>query len=275
MFNSLRNFFGVAFAAIFFSTTALADLPLADGGPSGQWWNPVRNGEGLFVEILPDSRIAIAWFTYDGAGNQMWLTGQAELGPEDTAVVVSVTVTDGPFFGPDYNAADVNFETWGTVGLQFYTCDTGILTYTSSVGMGEGAIDISRISSIKTVNCEEPPGTDQLIPGEWKATGTCIFVSEDGRTITSEGSPCPGGAAFWLEAGGVKIVPGNAFEPCEVKNSCMGTFAIQSDGNFECGGPNGFSGGFFDVAEQHADGGAADRSGSNNWCLADWAADAP
>jgi hypothetical protein len=78
-----------------------------------------------------------------------------------------------------------------------------------------------------------------------------------------------------LEATGVKIVPSGGFETCQVANTCTGTFAIQADGNFECGGLNGFAGGYFDVAEQHADGGAADRTGSDNWCLADWQADAP
>jgi hypothetical protein len=81
--------------------------------------------------------------------------------------------------------------------------------------------------------------------------------------------------AFWLEATGVKIVPSGGFETCEVTNTCTGTTAIQPDGNFECGGANGFAGGYFDVVMQTVDGGAADRSGSGNWCLADWQAEAP
>jgi len=80
MRNVLRSFCGFAFAGIFFTATALADLPLADGGASGQWWNPSRDGEGLFVEILPEPAISISWFTYDEVGNQIWLTGYAELG---------------------------------------------------------------------------------------------------------------------------------------------------------------------------------------------------
>ena len=35
-----------------FSSGALAYLVLAEGGPTGQWFNPARNGEGFFIEII-------------------------------------------------------------------------------------------------------------------------------------------------------------------------------------------------------------------------------
>lgn len=274
MTSTFSKFCGLIFAGVFFTATALADLPLADGGASGQWWNPDRNGEGLFVEILPNSAIAIAWFTYDDAGNQLWLSGQAALGAEDTTVNVPVIVTDGPFFGPAYDPDDLNVETWGTVALQFHTCDTGLLSYSSSVGMGDGSIDISRLTSIDMVTCNEPPETEKLPPGKWEAPGVCLFVSLDGRTITSDGSTCPGGKAFTATFDGFDL-DGNPGS-CSVNAECSGTWAIREDGSFECGGVNGFAAGEFQITQEGqefaADGVAGDRSGAAGLCFAAWVA---
>ena len=69
-----------------FSTSVLADLVLSEGGASGQWWNPTRDGEGIFFEIVVDSSgslAAVAWFTYDMDGNQMWLSGAMEISDDD------------------------------------------------------------------------------------------------------------------------------------------------------------------------------------------------
>ena len=80
---------------LLFSTSTMADLVLADGGATGQWFNPQRDGEGVFVEIVESGGggrvVAISWFTYDQFGEQMWLTGAAErFHPDDEEVSVGV-----------------------------------------------------------------------------------------------------------------------------------------------------------------------------------------
>jgi hypothetical protein len=41
----------IAVVAMFFSSMCFAQVSLTEGGASGSWWNPTRDGEGIFVEI--------------------------------------------------------------------------------------------------------------------------------------------------------------------------------------------------------------------------------
>lgn len=45
----------------------LANLLLAEGGATGSWFNPDRNGEGIFLEIVESGdngrAISVAWYT--------------------------------------------------------------------------------------------------------------------------------------------------------------------------------------------------------------------
>ena len=123
---------------ILFSPGAFADLVLSDGGASGQWWNPTRDGEGIYFEIIATSSgnlVSVAWFTYDEDGNQMWLSGTIEISENDRSVNVPVIVTDGPVFGTGYDPADLNAELWGTLILTFNTCDTGVVTPLAPYGV--------------------------------------------------------------------------------------------------------------------------------------------
>jgi hypothetical protein len=175
------------------STLCFADLNLSNGGASGQWYNPSRDGEGIFVEIVDSDggqKISVAWFTYDDSGNQMWLVGLADLQSGQTSVTIPALVTNGPVFGPDYNPTAVVRTPWGTLTLNFSSCSAGILSYASSVGFGTGAINLTRLTNLTQVRCDDPPPVTGLTPGRWTGSGVCLFVSQDGRSLTSEGSIC-------------------------------------------------------------------------------------
>ena len=53
-----------------------------DGGHSGSWYNPEKDGHGLVLDITHDTdghgtRAMVSWYHYsaDGSGQQIWLTG--------------------------------------------------------------------------------------------------------------------------------------------------------------------------------------------------------
>jgi hypothetical protein len=50
---------------------------------SGAWYNPERAGEGFIVEVLPDDRVVVYWFTYEPApsNDPAWMIGQGDIGP--------------------------------------------------------------------------------------------------------------------------------------------------------------------------------------------------
>jgi hypothetical protein len=214
-----------------FSSMCFADLDLSDGGASGQWYNPSRDGEGIFVEIIDSDggqKISVAWFTYDENGNQMWLVGLADLQDDQTAVTIPVVVTSGPKFGPDYDPAAMNRTPWGTLSLNFSTCSAGILSYASSVGFGSGAINLIRLTSLTQVRCDDPPPVTGLTPGRWTGSGVCFYVSQDGRSLTSEGSLCSSGRSVNTDIENqIDDQGGN----CDVEVETRDTIAIV-DGSF-------------------------------------------
>lgn len=193
MTNKTSLSIAVFIVTLLVSSFCVADVALRSGGVSGQWYNPAREGEGLFVEIVEagaNQQFAVSWFTYDESGNQMWLVGNVVMEGDPTSIVVPVVVTNGPMFGPDYDPSVLNRTSWGTLTLNFPSCTTGLLSYASSVGFGSGAINLSRLTSLTQVQCNEPPPVTGLTPGRWTGSGVCIFVSEDGRSLTPEGSTC-------------------------------------------------------------------------------------
>lgn len=121
------------------------------GGYSGSWWfGPTHDGEGLLIEIIDVGGvpfIIVYWFTYDELGNQMWLVGIAEFsgfGP----TIMSMELLTGPVFGPGYDPGDVLRTDFGTIAIEFFTPDTGEMTWASVIGFGAGTYDISRLTSI-------------------------------------------------------------------------------------------------------------------------------
>ena len=262
----------IALIALLVSSVSFAQVSFTDGGLSGQWWNPSRDGEGLFVEIIRSnagSQISVAWFTYDEQGFQMWLTGIAALEGDPTSVTIPVTRTNGPKFGPDYNPGDLNRATWGTITLAFQNCSSGLLSYASSVGFGSGAIELTRISSLVQVQCIDPPppsGTG-ITPGRWTGPGVCFNVSDDGRTVTSSQSLCDSSRAFDSD---INSVDQNG-SSCDAEVECDGVFAIIDNG-FTCTNKEGREIAVGSFVNGNSAAGAAQETENTSICTAQWTA---
>jgi hypothetical protein len=146
-----------------------ADLSRADGsscdnapGPSftitpgitGSWYDPSRNGEGYNIEIIGssiDPQMLAYFYTYDDAGNQMWLIAQGPV-DGDTATLPAF-VASGAVFGPGFDPDDVDLEEWGTLTFVFSSCNAGTATYDSTTGFGSGTTNIARLSSVTGLAC--------------------------------------------------------------------------------------------------------------------------
>src|SRR5690606_40152511 len=89
-----------------------------EGGISGSWYDPSRSGEGFLVELLtPDLGVA-HWFTYTPQGKQFWVGGVGQV-IDGTLYLKDSAYTSGPTFGPDYDAASLQYSTWGDIALTF------------------------------------------------------------------------------------------------------------------------------------------------------------
>ena len=139
---------------LFFSTLLFAQVNIVKPEITGAWYNPQRSGEGILVEILDGDRALVTWYTYDQMGQQMWMLGVGEI-ENNTISNMSMTITHGAKFGNDFLASDVIRETWGTMDLEFFSCNSAKLIYNSATGFGSGEIDITRLTSIQNHSCDQ------------------------------------------------------------------------------------------------------------------------
>ena len=222
-----------------FSSAAVADLVLAEGGPTGQWFNPERNGEGFYIEIIEGSpmQIGIAMYSYDANGNPLWLVGNIAIGTDDQSADIPVFQFDGPKWGPGYDPGDLNRTPFGNILVRFPTCDTALFYVLSNVGLESGNYSLIRITSVEGVGCTEPadPPPVGITTGKWAGHGVCFMVNPEGTHIVGGNlSECDAQAAFDSNLDGIS----NEGNNCKVTTQCEGVWPIV-EGSFVCANSQG------------------------------------
>lgn len=144
-----------------------ADKTLADyglnPGLSGTWWGgESRSGEGFLIEFAyagPTLYFFGSFYTYDNAGNLVWLTFQPTTGVPETGTTMSVDVfiTEGAQWGADFDPADVTRAQFGNGTFTFDTCTTGNVAILvnqefQNAGFSNLAYDLSRVFT-PGINC--------------------------------------------------------------------------------------------------------------------------
>ena len=151
-------------------------------GLTGNWYDPATSGQGLSLEVYPDSdgtgrgTLFGGWFTFDGtagdAASNRWYTvsGPVVSGQASASLAIHRNV------GGNFDAPPVTSSTSvGTATFSATTCDTGVLTYVFSDGSGRsGAIPLTRLAA--NVTCQatsaRPANADFAHSGNWFAEST-------------------------------------------------------------------------------------------------------
>jgi hypothetical protein len=131
------------------------DLPLA-GRLNGTYFDPARSGEGILVDFFDagaNKGVFVSWYTFDDAGNALWLVGNATLAPNGTQVDVPLIVTTGGRFGPLFNPANISRTGWGTINLRFPNCSSAVMRYTRLSDGQTGQYTMSRLGPASGVSC--------------------------------------------------------------------------------------------------------------------------
>ena len=209
--------FGAIASLVFISGNVIAGLNLANGFATGQWYNPARNGEGFYVEVFGEGdnlQIAVAMYSFDADGNQLWLAGNVPIAAGDTVATVPVVTVDGPPWGTmGYDPLDANVDPFGTIMVQFPTCGSALFNVSSDVpGLDSGTYSLVRLTEIVGMDCVEPPPPDtgpppsssDITPGFWAGEGVCFFVNAEGTKIV-EADECDTGKSFSAEIPGIQI----------------------------------------------------------------------
>jgi len=187
-----------------------------NSGHSAMWFDPNRSGEGWVLEILPEDRALLYWFTYDDIGQQRWIQGIGEIirggDTGDSIFFAEIYQTRGPSFARAGPESDVEIEVVGSASIAFLDCNRGVFTF-DALGQS-GSTDIRRLSETMAVGCQPRHGRigkpvqgyagqsgswfDPTIPGQglslqWMSRNQAIVTW---YTYDSEGSP------YWLVGNG-------------------------------------------------------------------------
>ena len=125
---------------------------VVSAGQSGSWYNPSRDGEGFFLQVLSDTKVVVYWFTYDTEGNQIWMTGVGVIEGNKITFPELVAPVGGKF-GPDFNPDDVSYPVWGSLKFKFSDCDSAEVEYSGPKPFGSGDLDVVRLTSLWGLGC--------------------------------------------------------------------------------------------------------------------------
>ena len=121
---------------------------------SGTFYDPERNGEGIFLEILPDNRALITWYTFDELGNPFWVLADGTVNG-DIIEATALYPVNTTAFGAAFDNNEVELTEWGAIRLEFSSCDTLRLDYAAIEPFGSGSLAYQRLTSIANTRCSD------------------------------------------------------------------------------------------------------------------------
>ena len=131
----------------------LMDLSLsASIGYSGSWIDLERDNAGFVVQVLPANRINVTWYTYDGMGNQMFLTGAGQLSG-NIAFIEDVYITAAGISNPGFDPDTVEITVWGSLTISFESCNRARVDYDPVLGDGSGSLNVVRLTNVEGLDC--------------------------------------------------------------------------------------------------------------------------
>ncbi len=133
-------------------------------GLSGNWWGGLtRSGEGFLIDVainfIGDTIIVVSFYTYDSAGNQVWIIGNATI--NGNTAEIAMLMPEGAKWGAAYNPDDSDEIPWGTGTFTFTSCGAGhIALVPNEVMLNNGftslEYDINRDILIPGIECPTP-----------------------------------------------------------------------------------------------------------------------
>jgi hypothetical protein len=165
--------------SVLLNTTNFAGINLDQHGLTGSWFNAPTGGQGLEIELYPDSGgighgfLFGGWFTYDiaAAGGQRWYALEGSVtGTNPTAVLGVYAGYGGNFAAPPVVPA----TQVGTASITFSSCGNALLNYSFYDGR-VGTIPLSRLTANVTCGAAGDNGaaaSNYLLSGSWSEAGT-------------------------------------------------------------------------------------------------------
>ena len=132
-----------------------AVIPFA-AGYTGSWYSPAQSGHGFVLEVLPGDpmRLLAGWFTFAPQGGPSWIVGVGPISGDRAVLQGYQAVGSGGRFPPNFNAAAVRQESWGTLTFTFSDCNHGRVEWISTApDYGSGGMDLTRLTLPAGLTC--------------------------------------------------------------------------------------------------------------------------
>lgn len=180
-------------------------------GTSAAWYDPAHDGEGFLIEILPDNKAVMYWFTYDENGDQAWYLAAGEL-RGNRLLFPEVIQTSGGEFGPGFDPDTVVRTVVGSATFLYESCSAGTMVY--HLPGRKGRFELQRLSRVMGADCGEylgPPVREEAVEsGSWynleqDGHGFVIEVLAEGQVMVYWFTyDQAGNQAWFLGVGGIE-----------------------------------------------------------------------
>jgi len=134
-------------------------------GLNDAWYDPATNGQGFLLTVYPDrNQLFLAWFTFDterpseditaimGDPGHRWLTAQGAFDGSKAELIVYLT--QGGVLDSAEPPATTDQDGYGTMVVEFLTCNEGRINYELPSLGRSGEIPIQRIVEDNVALCE-------------------------------------------------------------------------------------------------------------------------
>ncbi len=185
-------------------------------GISGSWYDKTNPGQGFNIEILEGNHIVVYWYSYD-QGKPVWLVGSGTY--QGNIATVELFHVEGSYFGIDHRNNLTIRQSFGTTIFTFDNCNSGSMTYHSSINFGSGALRLDRLTTLSGLKCTEgdtPTPTSEVLEPE-------ISVSEPVSPVPVIDEPVPFSNKI-VEVAGIRWEPG----VCELTGKLTCNFKVIS-----------------------------------------------
>ena len=179
-----------------------AGTPFALGaGQSGTWYQPEKNYQGIFLEMIGGGSALAVWFTYHPDGRQAFMTAVGSV-DGDRIVFPAVTKTRGGRFGAAFDPTAVVREDWGSLVFTFESCGVGYASYlpnaaAAAQGWAAEQLNAQRLTSVAGLACPgAAAGANKYLHGG--ISGAWYDPARDGEGWLVEVLSANLGLVYWF-----------------------------------------------------------------------------
>ena len=127
-------------------------------GITGTWFDPNQDGQGFVIEVLPGRPLQLlaSWFVFAPEGGQSWIIASGPIAGTRAVLQANRIVGNGGNFPPNFDAANVHQEPWGTLTFTFVDCNHGHVDWVATApGYGSGRMNLTRLTLPAGLTCQE------------------------------------------------------------------------------------------------------------------------